>query len=122
MDVLACARRSEAMRVDGTRRGGARQAGRNKVRCGEQTERSARASSCKMWRHPSGTHQKRAISGVNLRCAASSLIKFYADFGKIMKFRAGFRHKDFGKIVKFHVEFRRGFDVTVKYCIEFRQG
>ena len=36
-------------------------------------------------------------------------IKFYADFGKIMKFRAGFRHGDFGKIVKFRVEFRCDF-------------
>ncbi len=67
-------------------------------------------------------HQKRAISGVNLRRAASSPIKFYADFGKIMKFRAGFRHGDFGKIVKFHVEFRWGFYVAAKSCVEFRQG
>ena len=49
-------------------------------------------------------------------------IKFYADFSKEMKFRAGFRHWDFGKIVKFHVEFRRGFDVTAKSYVEFRQG
>ena len=53
----------------------------------------------------SGTHQNRAVSGVNLRRAASSPIKFYTDFGKIMKFHARFRHGDFGKIVKFRVEF-----------------
>ncbi len=67
-------------------------------------------------------HQNRAISGVNLRRAASSPIKFYVDFGKIMKFCAGFRHGDFGKIVKFYVEFRREFYVAAKSCIEFRQG
>ena len=49
-------------------------------------------------------------------------IKFYADFGKIMKFHAGFRHGDFSKIVKFRVEFRRGFYVAAKSCIEFQQG
>lgn len=103
-------------------RGGARQAGQNEVRHGEQTERTAFARSRKIWRHPSGTHQNRAVSGVNLRCAASSPIKFYADFSKEMKFRAGFRHGDFGEIVKFRVEFRWRFDVAAKSCIEFRQG
>ena len=49
-------------------------------------------------------------------------IKFYADFGKIMKFCVGFRHGDFGEIVKFRVEFRWRFDVAAKSCIEFRQG
>ena len=70
------------MRVDGTRRGRARQAsktrqaqgearqaGQNEVRYGEQTERAVRASSYKIWRYPSGTHQNRAVSGADLCCA-----------------------------------------------------